>query len=300
HVTVGGRETRDEKNGRLFTVNNLPTSLAFDIEDDHFDPMVTFAIDATDNINLYAKYATGYRSGGASSRSVIYRSFGAEETDSIELGVKTELGNKLRLNAAAYTMDRTGSQIDFSLVTPQPNGSTRNTLETINAPGTTKIKGLEVELTANLTSNLSVFGAYAYTSTEVPPTVNPFNNVLQQVFIVFTPPRAASAGFDYEMPMKGGGMMMRAHFDGNYQSAHHSLAEVAQKVDSSFIANARLSFENISVGRGNSELSVSLWSRNLLDEEHIYRLDPANRATLGDYANFSPPRTVGAEVSLSF
>jgi iron complex outermembrane receptor protein len=300
HLTVGGRETYDEKNGLLFTVNNAPTDLTFDIEDDHFDPMVTFAIDATANINLYAKYASGYRAGGASSRSLTYRSFGPEEADSYEIGLKTLFAGKVRFDVAAYTMDRTGSQIDFSLVTPQPNGSTRNTLETINAPGTTKIKGLELEATAQLTANLSLTGAFAYTDAVVPPTVNPFNNQLQPVFIVFTPPRAASAGIDYETPMKRNGMMFRVHFDGNYSAAHHSFAEVAEMVDSSFVSNARLSFANISVGSGNNELTVSLWARNVFNEEHIYRLDTANRATLGDYANFSTPRMVGAEVSMSF
>ena len=43
-----------------------------------------------------------------------YRSFGPEEVDAFELGLKTELFNRnVRLNLAAYTMDRTGSQIDF-------------------------------------------------------------------------------------------------------------------------------------------------------------------------------------------
>ena len=300
HLTVGGRETYDEKNGLLFTVNNAPTNLTFDIDDQHFDPMVTFAIDATDNINFYAKYASGYRAGGASSRSLTYRSFGPEEADSYEIGLKTLFASKVRFDLAAYTMDRTGSQIDFSLVTPQPNGSTRNTLETINAPGTTKINGLELEVTAQLTSSVSVFGAFAYTDAVVPPTVNPFNNQLQPVFIVYTPPQAASAGIDYETPMKRGGMMFRLHFDANYSAAQHSFAEVAQKADASTVANARMSFDHISVGSGDSELTVSLWSRNLFNEEHIYRLDTANRATLGDYANFSTPRMIGAEVSMAF
>ena len=123
HLTLGGRFTHDAKNGTLFMVNNAPTNFTFDETDDHFDPLVTLAWDASSNVNLYAKYSTGYRAGGASSRSLTYRSFGPEETDSYEIGAKTELfDHNVRFDVAAYTMDRTGSQIDFSLVTPTATG----------------------------------------------------------------------------------------------------------------------------------------------------------------------------------
>ena len=47
-------------------------------------------------------------------------------------------------------------------------------------------------------------------------------------------------------------------------------------------------------------MEVALWARNLLDEAHVYRRDPANRATLGDYGNFNAPRTFGLEARISY
>lgn len=47
-------------------------------------------------------------------------------------------------------------------------------------------------------------------------------------------------------------------------------------------------------------LTLSPWARNLLDEAHIYRRSNANRAVLGDYANFNAPRTFGVEAALPF
>ena len=47
-------------------------------------------------------------------------------------------------------------------------------------------------------------------------------------------------------------------------------------------------------------MTFSLWSRNLLNETHIYRRSAANAAILGDYANFNPPRTYGIEASVAF
>jgi iron complex outermembrane recepter protein len=299
HLTVGGRYTHDDKHGRLTTVNNVPTDLTFEEKNDRFDPMVTLAVDATQDVNLYAKFATGYRAGGASSRSLTYRSFGPEKVKSYEIGAKTELfDNHLRLNVAGYIMDRTGSQIDFSLVTPQANGSTRNTLETINAPGTTKIRGVEVEGTARLTDTLTVNASYAYTYTKIPPTANPFTGVVQPVFIVFTPRNAASGGIDYAVPV--GGVTLRAHLDANYAQATQTFDQYALKADSSFIVNGRVALADIDMGHGASKLTLSVWSRNLFNEQHIYRVDPSNETTLGDYANFNEPRTYGVEASLRF
>ncbi|WP_157215109.1 TonB-dependent receptor [Flavisphingomonas formosensis] len=297
HLTVGGRYTHDAKRGRLFIVNNVATDFRFKTKNDRFDPMVTLAVDAARDVNLYAKFATGYRSGGASSRSLTYRSFGPEEVKSYEIGAKTELFDRhLRFNVAGYIMDRTGSQIDFSLVTPQANGSTRNTLETINAPRTTRIRGVEVEATARLTDALTIGGSYAYTYTKIPPTVNPFNGVLQPVYIVFTPRNAASGSVDYQVPV--GNLTARLHLDANYAQATQTFDQFAIKADASFVVNGRLSLADIPLGVGNTRMTVSVWSRNLFDTEYVYRRDPSNRATLGDYGNFNEPRTFGIEASL--
>ncbi len=298
HLTVGGRYTTDQKDGLLFKVNNAPTNLTFATDDSHFDPLVTLAWTANKNVNLYGKLSTGYRSGGASSRSLTYRSFGPEEVDAFEVGVKTELfNNNLRLNAAVYQMNRTGSQIDFSLVTPVAGGATRNTLETINAPGTTDIHGVELEATWRATDTLTFTGGYAYTSTEIPPTLNPFTNIVQPVFIVFTPKNAANVALDYATPMKG--LMFRVHFDASYADPTQTFDQTPVTNDKSFLVNARFAFADVKM-RGGSSMSFAFWARNLLDEQYVYRRDPANRATLGDYGNFNTPRTYGISMNYNF
>ena len=297
HLTVGGRYTWDDKTGQLYMVSNVATNLTFAQKNDRFDPMVTVAYDASSNMHLYAKYSTGYRAGGASSRSLTYRQFGPEEVKAYEIGAKTDLfDRRLRLNVAAFAMDRTGSQIDFSLVTVT-GSSPRNTLETINAPGVTKIKGLEVESTLRVTEGLTLSAAYAYTDTKVPPTRNPFSGVVQPVFIVFTPKNAGSVSADYEAPLWNA--TFRGHVDANYSDATQTFDQTDVKNDKSFIVNARLSLADVQVKEG-ALLTMSLWSRNLLNEEYVYRRDPANRATLGDYGNFNTPRTYGVEFSVRY
>ncbi len=297
HLTVGGRFTHDDKDGSLFMVNNAPTNLTFETSDDHFDPLLTLAYDLGKSVHLYTKASTGYRSGGASSRSLTYRSFGPEEVTAYEIGAKTEFfQNKLRMNFAVYAMDRTGSQIDFSLVTPV-GASTRNTLETINAPGTTNIKGVEIESTWRATDKITFSGSYAYTSTDVPPTLNPFTNVIQPVFIVFTPKNAANLAFDYATSMKSKGF--KVHLDASYAAATQTFDQTPVTNDSSVLLNGRLVLSDFKVGSGGL-MTLSLWARNLLDEQYVYRRDPANRAVLGDYGNFNAPRTFGVSANFEF
>ncbi len=314
HLTVGGRVTRDDKNGRLFTVNGVATPFTFNQSNKRFDPLVTLAWDAADGINLYAKYATGYRAGGASSRSLNYRSFGPESVRSYEIGAKTEFfDRKVRLNLAGYILDRKDSQVDFNFFIPQTNGTVRNTLETVNALGTTKIRGIEADLTIRTTDNLSFGVSYAYTDTKVPPARNTVQEqlnatlpvpittpVFQDVFIVYTPKHALSGSLDYAVPLGDGGAQIKLHLDANYSSPSFTFDNENVQSDKSFIVNGRLSLADIPVSDNGQKLVIAAWARNLLNESHIYRRSNANRLVLGDYANFNAPRTFGLEVTVAF
>jgi iron complex outermembrane receptor protein len=321
HVTAGARYTDDKRKGTLYVVNGKATNFAFNSTKSRVDPMVTLAFDAAENVNLYAKYSTGYRSGGANQRSATFSPFGPESVKSFELGAKTDFfDNRVRLNAAVYHMDRTDTQIDFDNVDTVIGSPTlgAHTEETRNADGESKIDGVELDLTVKATDNLTVGASYAYTKVKIPSIPFPFtgNNFIAQgvpfpVDVVFTPPNAYSAYADYVMPLKGD-LRVRGHLDVNYADAAYSFQSefadvsptgtsfqhVAVKTDSSFIVNGSIALAGIKVG--NNEGSVSLWSRNLLDEEHIYRISAANRGTIGDYANFNPPRTFGVELNLDF
>jgi len=316
HLTLGGRYTSDDKSGMLYIVSNVARPYTYAQKTSRFNPIVTLAYDATPDINLYAKYSTGYRSGGASSRSMTYKQFDPEDAKSYEVGAKTESkDHTVRFNVAAYMMDRKGSQVDFSNVYSDPiTNTTRNTLETINAPGITDIHGFEADLTIAPARGMSAGLSYAYTYSNIPQVLNPFTGVQQKVYIVFTPPNAASAFFDYSLPM--GMRTLRLHLDANYADATQTFDQYATTNDKSFIVNGRLALANIDLGAG--KLEIGLWSRNLLNEAHVYRRDPSNAlpgvapfaaATplvgsinniLGDYGNYNAPRTVGLEARVKF
>lgn len=312
HITAGGRYTQDRKSGVLYKVSNKDTNFPFKFNGNRFDPLVTVAWQPADHVNLYAKYATGYRAGGASSRSITFASFGPESVHSYEVGAKTELfDRRVRFNLAGYIMDRKNSQFDFDFYILQPNGTVRHTLETVNASGITKIRGIEADVTVRPTDNLSLNASYAYTYWKVPPTPNPLveGNPLQPLFIVYTPKHALSGSIDYDLPLSDSSdMALKFHMDGNYASSAYTFDNEPVKADPSFIVNARLSLADIPMNNDGPTLSLSIWSRNLFNEQHIYRRSNANSdpidgnylTVVGDYANFNAPRTFGLEAAMKF
>ena len=334
HITVGGRYTRDHKQGVLHLSRNVnyDTNPAAAIAAGYqpldrtwtrFNPTVTVAYDISPTIHPYARYSTGYRAGGASSRTANYQAFGPEDIRSYEIGLKTDLFDRhVRFNLAGYIMDRDNSQVDISSIQPF-NGSNFNNLVTINAPGTTRIRGIEADLTINPVEGLTLTAAYAYTYTRIPLVpitysatvggVTTSTTVPQQFYIVFTPRNAASGSIDYRVPM--GNASLRFHLDGNYAQATQSFDQFATKADSSLIFNGRVALADIPMGAGGQRLTVAVWGRNLFDEQYVYRRDPSNSLpgapttsvttgsinnVLGDYGNFNAPRTFGIEAAVHF
>lgn len=346
HITVGGRYTWDDKEGDLtwsrninYTVNTAAAAAngytRLDKKWKRFNPMATVAYDFNPDVHGYVKYSTGYRAGGASSRTSDYRAFNPEDVKNYEVGLKADLFNRhARINIAAYMMDRKNSQVDLSTIQPTATGNFNN-LVTFNAPGTTKIRGVEADLTLKPTDALKIDLSYAYTYTnipEVPVTYREFtsagvptgNNttVPQKFFIVFTPRNAASASIDYEFPEILGGATPKFHIDANYSQATQSFDQFATKADESFIVNARLSLLDIGLGGNANKMNIGIWSRNVFNNQLVYRRDPSNslpsvqsnaaagvpnvvvignnNSILGDYGNFNMPRTFGVDASIKF
>ena len=350
HLTVGGRYTHDRKQGKLVISRNIVyadtpfarsiyatngTAPAFAVNSaaaatngytpldqtyNRFSPTATLAYDFSDTFHTYAKYARGYRAGGASSRTANYQGFGPEDVDSYEVGFKSDLlDHRVRFNVAGYIMERKNSQVDISSIQTTATGSFNN-LVTINAPGKTKIRGIEADLTVNPVEGLTLNASYAYTYTRIPLIPITYTagglstTVNQQFYIVFTPRNAASGAIDYSVPVDGE-TRLRFHLDANYAQSTQAFDQFSTHNDSSFLVNGRVSLADIHLSDAGQKVTFSVWARNLFDEQHVFRRDPSNSLPgapttstttgsvnniQGDYGNFNAPRTYGAELSVSF
>ena len=332
HITAGGRYTKDRRRGRLFIINNrtdlnpvsavansIATPFTFRNSIGRFDPLVNVAYDATPDVHLYAKYASGFRAGGANDRSQRFNSFGPESVKSYEVGAKMEFfDHHARLNLAGYIMDRKNTQFDFDLFDTSATSPTNGAhIEQTQNAGKTKIRGLEADLTIRPVTGLTLTGSYAYTHIDAPAAVNPLTGGFpQQLYIVYTPKNAASGSLDYEVPLGASSTKVRVHLDANYAGSQYTFQLEPTKSDSSFIVNGRISLADIAVS-DSSKVTFALWSRNLLNKTYVYRRSAANSSpvlnfngttlvstnyggVLGDYGNFNAPRTYGVEASVRF
>ncbi|GIU66263.1 TonB-dependent receptor [Candidatus Phycosocius spiralis] len=297
HLTAGARYTKDKKRGVLTKVNGADTTFSFNTSSDRIDPMVTVSYDATDTVHVYAKWGTAYRAGGANSRSVNYRAFDPEEVETSEIGVKSEwLDRRARINLAAYSTKYKDIQIDFSAVNLL--NSNRGTLETVNAPGKGTIEGYEADLLFAPIEGLTLSASYAYTNGKLPRAANPFNNnALQNVFIVYTPKNAINFAVDYQRQALGA--LFKAHLDLSQADGYRSSSGEATLTDSSSVLNGRLALSEINVGKG-AKLQLSLWSRNMLDEEHTFYESRASYAFIGTFGMYNEPMTYGLDATVSF
>jgi len=326
HVTGGLRWTRDIKHGELFTVNNaLPVDrngvvgvIHLDSSWSRVDPMVNVAVDVAQGAMIYGKWGTGYKSGGANSRSQNYDKFDPETVSMFEIGAKTEFFDRhARFNVAAYAGSYKDIQIDFSR--PYETGgvrTTRTTTSTINAPGTGGLHGVEAELTVLPARGLTLGLSYAYNYVHIPATVNPYPNaagvistVAVPIYQTYTPEHSGSATFDYELQMRG--YTLRSHFDGNIDSGYYvsnndpiytapgAAANVYQpKGEAGLIVNGNLTVADIEMPRTGAKLSVSFWMRNIFDEQHLFY--KALSPTSGLNGFFNEPRTFGGQVQAKF
>ncbi len=299
HLTAGGRYTRDEKKGSLSIVNGAPTTLAFDDAWGRFDPMFNIAYDLTEAAMVYAKYSTGFKAGGANSRSTTYTAFAPEEVTAFELGFKSQFwDNRARLNLALFDATIEHKQIDFSLPFDPNSGVTRTTMVTTNALNKGSSRGAELEFSVMPVDNLTVGLNYAYTRIDAQTAVDPFGaGVEVTVKPLLAPKNAGSLSLDYLVPFANFSAL-KFHLDGNWSDGFYTSEYDQMLTDSSLVVNARVALIDVPLNATGTTMAVSLWARNLLDEQHLfYKL---NSAALGQTGIFNDPRTYGLDLSVHF
>lgn len=333
HLTGGLRWNDDTKKGTLLLTNNYyPLNhdgtyapIHFDASWKRVDPMVNAAFDVTSDVSAYGKWSTGYKSGGANSRSLNYGAFNPESVSMFELGLKSEfLDHHVRFNIAGYTGIYKNQQVDFSVpyycysatgtVIPCTGTTitTRTTTNTYNTPDNGRVSGIEAELKVAVTRQLTIGGAYTYAYTRAGSAINPYPQAqangtsiidltphAQQ--IIDTPLHSASGQIDYTVPI--GTTTLRAHLDGAWDSgSYNSSTPNAVGVwnprsEPGLVVNGRLALTDIdlaSVGK----MTVAVWARNLLNEQHLIVRSYSAGAGVTGY--FNDPRTFGAQVSVKF
>jgi iron complex outermembrane receptor protein len=331
HLTGGLRWTQDKKDGQLYIVNNaVPVDafgkvgvLGFSKSWSRVDPMINLAVDVAPDVMVYGKWGTGYKSGGANSRSLSYKAFDPEEISMFEIGAKTEFfDHRARFNITGYTGVYKDFQVDFTApyYSFDANGNvitsastTRTTTDTINAPGEGRVSGVETDFMLAPVEGLTLSGSYTYAHVHLAPTNNPFPTFVPGVGMVvsptpftiyqeFTPEHAVTGAIDYVRPFED--FTVRAHLDGNWDSGSFgtdrdpSPTLVAIRSQSGLVFNGRISLTDIGLASSGGRLTVSFWVRNLFDEQHLYTRGTS--LTNGITGVYNDPRTFGFQGKVAF
>jgi iron complex outermembrane receptor protein len=334
HLTGGLRWNDDQKKGTLLLTNNYAPlnhdgsyqPLSFDSAWKRVDPMVNAAIDLTSTAQAYGKWSTGYKSGGANSRSLNYQAFNPESVSVFEAGLKSEFfDHHARYNVAAYTGIYKNQQVDFTVpyycysatgaVIPCSGTTitTRTTTNTYNTPQDGRISGIESEFTVAPLRGLTLAAAYTFAYVRVGAAVNPYPQAQANGTSVVnltptaqqgvnTPRHSASGQIDYEMPL--GNLTVRAHLDGAWDSGSfgsstpNAVGVWNPRSQPGLVVNTRMALGNIDLAGSGADMTVSFWMRNLFNEQHL--VARSYSVAQGIYGYFNDPRTFGVQANVKF
>ncbi|HJQ15950.1 MAG TPA: TonB-dependent receptor [Allosphingosinicella sp.] len=285
HVTpkldiVGGiRVTQDKKHGNYFKsipIYGVPLTVTpFNYNDTRTTYLAGVNYHVTDDILTYAKFSTGYISGG----SVAGVAFAAETAKSWEAGIKSELlDRRLRVNL-------TGFYVKYGNLQQGVPGDLANrpdlALAMINY-GNAKAKGFEAEATAVPIDGLTLYGAVAYTDfkfTKFTPmwagTIVAFGGSPDTFPTWIRPSTTANLSATYETRpgQLFGDARLMIRFDTNYRSKvvtpgifTTTISPVLGNVyrtGGNWISNARIALSDIGISAGKVEIAG--WARNLFN-----------------------------------
>lgn len=314
-ITGGLRYSYEEKDADLITSNNgsvsmLPTSLAGDTgvlgsltptnswsTKDDWDAVtgnLSVEYHWNEDIMTYLSYAHGFKAGGynlgfgGATSPNSDRPFDEETVDSIELGWKTHLfDSRVQLNGAMFYTEYT----DFQSAAFLGLSFNVNNAEQVDNYGF-EFDGIYLmseSLTVNFAASYVVAeydeytrGSCAFGAT---PKADGFCD-LSGEDLPFAPRWKTSAGIQYETSLAGGDFYSR--LDGSWVDDYIPSSSLDKRHEQSdyFIANLKF-------GWRSENWDVSVWSKNITDEDYAVQYAPDN--VLG--ALLAPPGAPGGDGS---
>ncbi|MGE0668809.1 MAG: TonB-dependent receptor [Sphingomonadales bacterium] len=314
NLFFGGRWTHDQKQNQTTVFPNAFPHVT--TSGSKFTPRVGVDFRPNDDLMFYASWSRGYRSGGFSGRGLTLFSsttpYGPETVDSYEVGAKTTwFDDRLQFNVAAFYADY--KSLQQSATIPLAGGQGNETI-VINV-GSATLKGIEAELTARPTEELTLNAAVGVLDNNFKGFIVPQGAVLfdySAVDMIYAPKVTMSLGAEYAVPVSFG--EIRANVNYRYISRYDqqiSLGPTAVdpvtgdvtvlsndprvRADRHNLLDASLTFE-FDIGQVETRLTV--YGRNLLDDRGPNAAFTV--AGLWSFASAREPRTFGVQLGAQF
>ncbi|MCB1844142.1 MAG: TonB-dependent receptor, partial [Halioglobus sp.] len=304
HLTGGLRWTDERKEVDLFseTVSSAPSAsilgssfldsvstpidTTLDRNADNVDWLLRLAMDIGMDSMLFASASTGTKSGGFNSVSgaADTREFDDEETLSYELGIKsTLLDARFRVNATLFF-----TQID-NFQSQQQNPTGIGTF--VSNEAEVESSGLDVYIEALPLPNLTLSAGLQYLD-KYAITAGPAEGQA----LPFTAEVSGNLAATLVFPLANGGVYWRTDY--SYMDDHSTnVADAAQLNPSDFDDR---NLVNSKLGWRNEHWNISVWGRNLTDDEYASQTAVTQLASGTDAYFLAEPRTWGASLRYDF
>jgi iron complex outermembrane receptor protein len=294
-----------------------------------WQPKLTWRWSATDNMNIYASWGRGFRSGGFNSIGsedlinfwyntgyggpgelvgaglTIRDEYDKEVTDSYELGIKTLwLEDRLRVNAAVFHNEIDDNQ--FFEFYAGPFGLMR-VVTTIDKA---EVTGFEADFTWQAADYLRLYGGIGMLDSEITENINrplSVGNDLPQA-----PEETYNLGGQFDFPV-GDGWNLMARLDWNYVGDmwFHTLQGertptiwqvfFGPGIEQDFSRAKRDAYTTVNarLALSNDNWTFTLWGRNLTDEDYLQEVIPAPEFG-GSFIHPSSLRAYGLDVTYQY
>lgn len=262
-----------------------------------FQPQFILRWQASDNLNLYADYSRGFRSGGFNQTGVAEAAeaahydnvgdlFKANTADTFEAGFKSHaLDDRILFNGSIYL---TEDHNDYYFVF-LPSNSTQN-LGNIK-----KIQfiGADFDMTARLDEHLSLNTGLGYTNSRIEefPTTSPLTPSAVGANAPLVSDYTVNIGLQFDHRI-GGGMNFFARLDDNLIGPTTFVIPVMAEPHP--IARDAINLVDLRMGLERDNWRFTMWSKNLFDKQYN-----AEYST-GGFLFKGQPLSYGVELSKKF
>jgi iron complex outermembrane receptor protein len=259
---------------------------SFNRSSDNVDWLGSVSYDLSIDTLLFASASTGTKSGGFNgvAGEPGDREFNDEETTSYELGIKTTLlDSRLRINSTLFLTEITDMQTNQQ--------ATSGLGQFTSNQGEAEVAGLDFQLDALPMPNLTVTLGLQYLD-KYEFTAGPDKGLN----LAYAAELSGNLGATLVFPIADGGVYLRGDYSfmGDHTTNTASAAQLQAK-DEQDRQNL-----NVALGWRNDNWNVSLWGKNLTDEEYAAQtLVPYPISNMDAYF-LAPPKTYGATLRYDF
>jgi len=252
---------------------------------------LSLSYQTSDSSSAYALLSRGYKSGGFNTDGTLpaeFRSFDTEVLWNYELGYKLS-GEKHNVQLAFFYQDREDVQIKSSNAVPRADGSTEF-VDFIDNSANGESYGLELSSQWQITEALDAFANVGLLETEL----NDSSLSRNGGEVAHAPSYQAALGLNVDLGR------------GWYTSADIQAKDEFYFSDSHNASSEAFVLFNAKIAYRKADWELSLWGKNLSDEEVRSRgfggfgNDPRNGYATSEYFQFAAPRQIGVSGEYRF